>query len=396
MPDLPFSTGGAAILCLVGVLAASQGDGSGPAPGGRARQDGCTASGCHAEVSRHRLVHQPVAVGNCQACHTPVARSTPFEQGSRHQFERAWEDARACLGCHDGYGEEAHVHEPVRQGLCVLCHSPHGSERPYFLRVDSDRELCAQCHRETFEHGEQIHGPVQAGACGACHDPHQSPHRFRLRGAGGDLCAECHQDDLRRITATANVHEPARVDCSHCHEPHVGHDSLRLVESPPQLCFDCHESIQRLVAERPVVHQPVERGRCLDCHDQHGSEFRRLLRGNFTGRLYESFDLRQYELCYGCHDPRQVTEERTTSATSFRNGDVNLHFVHVHRAEKGRTCNVCHEVHAGERPRLANDGAPFGIWDVPTDWQKTESGGSCSTGCHVARGYDRDVPVQNE
>ena len=259
----------------------------------------CSTADCHAAVKRFAKVHPPVDQDQCDLCHEPKARATPFEAGLRHEFQRAAGNADLCYECHDCLDEEAYVHKPVEQGLCVLCHDPHGSERASLLRVEPDRTLCQQCHRTGFLQGDH-------------------------------------------------------------------------------------------------VHQPVAEGKCGECHEYHGGDHRRLLRAPFTAELYEPFDLGHYELCYGCHESSQVSEPITTTATGFRNGDVNLHFTHVNREEKGRTCNVCHRVHATARPHLITETAPFGIWQLPLNYRPTEAGGSCLPGCHRRRGYDRVDPIRNE
>jgi len=78
----------------------------------------------------------------------------------------------------------------------------------------------------------------------------------------------------------------------------------------------------------------------------------------------------------------------TDEATGFRNGERNLHWVHVNKKTKGRTCRTCHEVHASKRPRLVAESVPFGKrgWRLPLNFEKTETGGSCQPGCHRAYG----------
>ncbi len=42
---------------------------------------------------------------------------------------------------------------------------------------------------------------------------------------------------------------------------------------------------------------------------------------------------------------------------------------------------------------MAEEGADFGNWKIPTRFIKTETGGSCSPGCHQSYDYDRESPV---
>ena len=356
----------------------------------------CTTAQCHHQVGQHSRAHRPVAENRCDFCHEPKAGATPFLAGVRHEFKRAGDNAELCYQCHDRLAEQPHVHEPVKMGLCMLCHDPHGSERPGLLRHDTDRQLCQQCHRETLNQGDHVHGPVQVGACGACHDPHQSANRFRLRGTGAGQCGMCHLADVRPFLGAAQVHKPVAQKCSHCHEPHTSDQPFRLTNTDPRLCRDCHANIDMQVTTGKVVHKPIIESKCGACHEHHGSDHRRLLRGQFTAEPYEPFALEHYELCYRCHQSDQVTERVTSTATNFRNGDVNLHAKHVNQEEKGRTCHMCHQVHASISPRLLADEITFGAWKLPLNYQKTETGGSCQASCHRARAYDRITPIQNE
>lgn len=296
------AVGGLLVMCIVEVAGAQE------ARIGRQESEvtptaepivSCSTSGCHSEMKQFAHVHQPAETDQCDVCHEPKEGATPLQSGVRHEFKRATDNPELCQQCHDSLVDEDYVHKPVLRELCVLCHDPHGSQRPLFLRVKQDQQLCSQCHRLTF-------------------------------------------------------------------------------------------------LDRKYVHQPVKEGKCLECHDPHGGDFRRFLRGEFTPEPYEPFELRHYQLCYRCHEPEQVTERTTTSATNFRNGKVNLHFKHVNMEEKGRTCNLCHEVHASAKPKLIKETTSFGSWQLPLNFTPTATGGSCMPGCHRMRGYDRVEPVQNE
>ena len=51
--------------------------------------------------------------------------------------------------------------------------------------------------------------------------------------------------------------------------------------------------------------------------------------------------------------------------TSFRDGDVNLHYLHVNKAKRGRTCRACHSTHASKHNVIIRDSVPFGRWELP-------------------------------
>ena len=102
-------------------------------------------------------------------------------------------------------------------------------------------------------------------------------------------------------------------------------------------------------------------------------------------------------MCFGCHNKEVATKEFTETLTDFRNGKLNLHFLHVNR-EKGRSCKACHEVHAGSQEKHIAKDVPYGKsnWMLPINYTKTETGGSCVVGCHKVKPYDRKNPIKYE
>jgi predicted CXXCH cytochrome family protein len=145
------------------------------------------------------------------------------------------------------------------------------------------------------------------------------------------------------------------------------------------------------LAEKKFLHGPVESGNCSACHNAHGAAESRLLREKFPSSFYATFALENYALCFQCHNPALVLEERTTTLTGFRDGDLNLHYLHVHRDEKGRTCKTCHAIHGSDLPRHMASDVPFegSRWPMPIRFRGTTSGGSCAPGCHQPEDYDR-------
>jgi polyferredoxin len=88
-----------------------------------------------------------------------------------------------------------------------------------------------------------------------------------------------------------------------------------------------------------------------------------------------------------------VKEPHTTTLTKFRNGDLNLHYVHVNKDERGRTCRACHEVHAAKQPHQIRDAVPYGNtgYMLKVNFTQTPNGGSCAKTCHVTRSYTNSV-----
>ncbi len=406
MRQMMFLTAGGLLAASLVATAPAQRPTGGAAA---ARAPSCTTSGCHAGVLQYGRLHQPVGEHRCDACHNPLEGATPFQPGTRHEFKRAADNPELCYACHDRLAEDAHVHPPVKMGVCMLCHDPHGAERASLLRVDTDQKLCAQCHRVKFDQSKHMHPPVGDGLCGACHDPHGSDHEKFLRSPAPELCLDCH-DDIEELLDDASVTHDAVTtgrSCLGCHDPHASDVERLLVGEAMGLCLSCHDkeldsdggrirNIAQHLKANPNHHGPTRDGNCSACHNPHGGTFYRLLTEAYPAEPEGPFDEDRYALCFGCHDLEMVEEERDDEVTGFRNGALNLHYVHVNREVKGAACRVCHDAHAGKNPMHIVDPGALRAEGIEMTYTPSPTGGSCLSSCHKVKAYDRDNPVPNE
>jgi predicted CXXCH cytochrome family protein len=307
--------------------------------------DACVSSSCHANFGAAPFVHGPVAVGDCRVCHQATGVAHP---GPLPAFQLKNSGARLCEQCHPNPAAgKAHLHAPVTEGNCLACHDPHGAANPMLLIADQG-VLCRACHAEIGARG-RIHGPVRAGRCDYCHLPH-----------GGN--------------------EPG------------------LLKSPGnRVCFACHSGILTTIETAKSQHKPVADGRCWDCHENHSAEFRPLLQGYYPREFYVPYEADNFSLCFDCHAELGKFEyQRTSEATGFRNGDANLHYLHVNKPVKGRVCRNCHGIHGADQLKLILSRVPgFGQWKIPVRFLPTETGATCLAGCHKPKSYDRVRPVEN-
>jgi predicted CXXCH cytochrome family protein len=265
-------------------------------------------------------------------------------------------------------------------------------------------ELCGECHEEialALAEAEYVHSPAEDD-CTDCHGPHSGPFPKMLQAEKGALCDECHDDVVASVQQSTVQHSPATTDgeCLNCHDPHAANSEPMLKAPQRALCLGCHDRPQK-AGERSVTniaawldqngvwHRPIRQQGCSGCHQPHGGEHARLLKAPFPDGFYAPFDPKAYGLCFTCHDKRLATTKRTRSASNFRDGDRNLHFVHVNKRERGRTCRACHEVHASSRPRQIRESVPYGRWLMPIAFEKSETGGACAPGCHERAVYTR-------
>lgn len=411
----------------------------------------CVTAECHADVKKHDTLHGPVAVDACDACHASV--SVPD-----HTFALVRDAKDLCLFCHEmNVAGAKTVHEPLTTGDCLSCHSPHGGPSRLLLKAASPSALCQQCHENVFAGKSAVHGPVAAGACAACHSPHASEHEHLLLAQGRELCLQCHTTTRTQVESMRYVHGPVNTDCAACHDPHASDHPMMLHDAPGALCLSCHETIKHIVDTATEQHAAVTTDQeCLNCHESHASDHPRILKGDMmdlclkchdreikmpggrnlanmkavfaTGaslhgpvaqhncaacheihgggnfrllvheyppQFYAPFKEESYALCFSCHDKALVHDERTTALTNFRNGDLNLHFLHVNKEKKGRTCRACHETHASNKANHIREWVLFGEgYKLPINFTKLAEGGSCAPGCHVPYEYNRTTPVE--
>ncbi len=418
-------------------------------------ESACITSKCHAGINKTKYVHGPVDQGECEACHgeSPKHKDDP----KKNKFEEISDIGAMCYECHDKFAPKKTTHTPVEDGECTACHSPHGSPNKFQL-LSKGGDLCFSCHDSEIVDEKFVHGPAAVGGCIACHDPHTADYEKNLRAKPPELCYMCHTDKAETIHNAEFVHKPVAEDCTKCHNPHsapkefmlpsespllclgchkdkkeqlakvtVKHGALEidrsclnchdahnsniaknLLHEPMDLCLSCHDREYKREKGKPVTnmkkwlkentdhHGPIKQKDCSGCHNPHGSENFRILRNPYPPTFYKPFATDNYNLCFSCHEKTLVLNPETTKLTNFRNGKENLHFKHVNKAVKGRTCRACHETHASNYPKHIREAVPFGSWELPVNYQKTDTGGSCTPGCHKIKKYDRVKKEINE
>jgi len=398
-----------------------------------AAQNSCGTAQCHATLLAPKNVHPPSE--SCDSCHESVA--TPHPQKGKKTFKLTSEPPELCTACHDAFGKKREVHPPVKDGMCTTCHDPHAANEPTLL-VQPLKDLCTSCHddKASFPH---MHGPVAAGDCTSCHTSHESDIKALLLKKDDELCAGCHVD-VQELLKKAHVHPALDGGCTSCHNPHGSAHPKLLAEEGAGVCFACHDHVGTRVEKAPVVHAavksekgcaschsphasdnaklllspekdaclgchktiistsmttlhgPIRDGKCTPCHDPHGGANAKLLVAGFPTAPYVPYADTEYALCFSCHKRDLLQYPDTSFATGFRDGERNLHHLHVNNKQKGRSCALCHRLHGSRQPKLMADSVPFGKWSLPLKFVKTETGGSCSPGCHKIQNYDRKSP----
>lgn len=421
-----------------------------PRPTRAIPKKGCVTPACHVEVKQYKVLHGPINVGACDACHA-------LTDAKKHTFKLTRGKTAVCTFCHKMKTLSGPVvHKPVKNGECLPCHDPHGGTNKRFLRGRSMKEMCATCHKNIPGPKRMVHGPVAAGVCGACHKGHTSKLPNLLVATGRDLCLGCHAEMKQQLARAKVRHKAVDKDCMACHSAHAS-DYANQIRFPPktlctnachkeikkiataakykhsvvvedQACLSCHTAhggdLAKLMKTKPIQacmkchskkivvdkdrtiaavaevldtkmnrHGPIREGNCGGCHVVHGSDVPALLAKAHPPTFYQPFQVDKYALCFRCHNKQAVLMKETTTVTGFRNGKVNLHYLHVNKAKKGRTCRACHSTHASTNPMHVRESVPYGNWQLPVKFEQSKTGGKCAAGCHKALAYDRDNPV---
>jgi predicted CXXCH cytochrome family protein len=350
---------------------------------------------CHEKLEeflKGKTNHGPVEEGECIVCHDPHQSESKFLITEKTLPE-------LCFTCHeDNITTQQFVHGPVAGGDCVVCHNPHASQNEFLLVVNRV-DLCFSCHEDKKAGFEKkyVHKPVKE-SCENCHLPHGSPYAYHLKDDRTALCADCHGDFVQQLDRSQSKHTAiSKNGCLGCHLPHSSDHDKGLRDDKKVICLTCHDDMREKIFSSTFLHGPVKEGDCVACHNPHATDYAKHLVEFFPEDFYMPYKMENYAMCFGCHNKEVATEEKTETLTDFRNGDVNLHYLHVNR-EKGRSCKACHEVHAGNQEKHIRREVPYGKinWMLPIIYTKTETGGGCEVGCHKPRNYDRKNPVQYE
>ena len=396
-------------------------------------EEGCVTAQCHARLLKAKNIH-PIAE-SCDNCHQSL--SSPHPQKGQKTFKLIQAPPGLCAMCHPPLGTKPQVHSPVKNGLCTSCHNPHASDEPRLL-VQPLKELCQTCHPDKVDF-TYVHGPTAAGDCVTCHSPHESAHKslvikdgpalcltchfdmqeemkkktvhpallggctschnphgapFKkfLSAEGKNLCFQCHPQISEKVEKAKVVHSPVNTEkgCASCHSPHASSNDKLLLNAGKDLCLECHKNV--IKKNMTMLHGPIQGGTCTPCHNPHGSQEVKLLIKEFPADIYVPYTGKEYELCFTCHNRDLLRFPDTSFATGFRDGEKNLHYVHVNMKEKGRNCKICHNMHGSNDLKLIADKASFGKWELPLKFVKTDTGGGCSPGCHKTYNYDRKTP----
>jgi predicted CXXCH cytochrome family protein len=177
--------------------------------------DSAECAKCHAPLFEKKMVHRPARKA-CDSCHVAMDAASPHQVRGKVAKGLAMEPGAQCLTCHeDELGTAKVVHAPVASGNCLSCHDPHAADHAGLLKREP-AAICLTCHTDVQKKPHVIVGlsggghplgdaaksketadPLRPGkkfSCVSCHEPHRSdlPMLTRLP-KGMSSCQKCHK-----------------------------------------------------------------------------------------------------------------------------------------------------------------------------------------------------------
>jgi predicted CXXCH cytochrome family protein len=114
--------------------------------------------------------HPPFQEKECASCH---------DQSAMGKFINP--QPELCYQCHDDFKNTYKVlHGPVAGGQCTACHNPHQSENENLL-TRTGQSLCLYCHESNLVMALEEHKEIQDANCTDCHNPHGGENKYNLR-----------------------------------------------------------------------------------------------------------------------------------------------------------------------------------------------------------------------
>jgi len=285
------------------------------------------------------------------------------------------------------------LHSPIKAKGCVVCHqlvndsqkSPKLSAAHPSIALNMGAEqssTCFKCHVEwekKFKKLPHAHSAIKENGCTSCHNPHGADNAKLLKVTEftQELCLSCHKKN-ENWEKGDEVHGAAKAKL--------------LKADSAALCSKCHEEIFEN-KDKGSMHTPARNGECLKCHGQHYGEKEFLLNKTYEMESYVVNTEKSFQLCFSCHSPFR--------STKFRNGENNLHSLHVLNKDKEkdgkeRGCTVCHDPHRSSQEMQIRTSFTYKKVKLPILFQKLPNGGNCTTACHGKKDYDRMSPAINK
>lgn len=373
------------------------------------------------------LLRSADRVGLCVECHTLADTATPAahldpsstgalwpggQYGSTFPAITDTSQTASCAGCHQAHGwpdsndldrDYPRLQIDLEENLCYTCHD--GSPATADVRADFQK---SSVHPLTM--ASEVHQPGEAATvtarhveCEDCHGPHDAVARVNLPGAAtAPRPASGPLEGVQGVNLAGNAVQPASYEYELCFRCHADSPNLPSPATPRQF----PESNVRVefdgskASYHPVAVQGTNSAvpslisgwdetslmSCTTCHNNddgpvaggsgangpHGSDWPSLLERRYETADNTGFSTAAYAMCFKCHSWNSIQ-----SGTSF--DDHNKHI-----NGEDTPCNVCHDPHASDNPKLINfDTSVVFPFNGTLLYESTGThNGRCTLSCH--------------
>ncbi len=211
----------------------------------------------------------------------------------------------------------------VNRNLYFLSELFEGADEPEgynknFFHIDKNENQCKACHnmRSNVPTDGEAFEDVTKTTCYACHQPMMRVENTHAPAANW-LCLDCHDGK----SGEYNMEDEGK--------------SKYLVRDPVAgACGSCHDTVEEWFMNR-YTHGPVNDGRCIRCHNPHGSN--------------NEFFLRKpiWDLCTTCHAEKADGKHIVSSFVFSRNKGAHPTKAPKDpaRPERSFACSSCHNPH---------------------------------------------------
>ncbi len=149
------------------------------------KESNCYA--CHHQLTKEKYAHAPSVNWLCTSCHNGKVGSDNAWQKGRSKFLVSKPVNSLCFGCHKKnaklWKSYRFRHEPLDSGRCNKCHNSHSSPYKMFVRKPVN-SICLGCHKDkrmrVKQRDSDCEGTIKGKECVACHSPHASNKQFFL------------------------------------------------------------------------------------------------------------------------------------------------------------------------------------------------------------------------
>jgi len=206
-----------------------------------------TCTQCHeASTSAEALKTKKAGFELCRGCHSTMMN----DAFSKSRIHWPLVDKVGCLNCHEPHASpQKKLLTGDMKALCGKCHIDAMATQEKLAEKEKQENTAA---KGRVIKGSLTHNPVQEGNCEGCHSPHASDSIFLLKQPSTiKLCEGCHDWSKHtshpmgeKVVDTRNKN--ITMQCLSCHISHgTGYRYLITYPNVTDLCVQCHKQYKR-------------------------------------------------------------------------------------------------------------------------------------------------------